>query len=137
MNLIPRPRYAKHGDSIAGAHHAVQWFGRLAPRLLARPRRLEDGCGTTIAEVHAAAVVERDVARDVSCPMRTVGPTMARCCVSTFLTLSVLALAALSVGCDSLRMSKMAAPMPSQGLCFAPADSLQVDHVSSQSGADC
>jgi hypothetical protein len=87
--------------------------------------------------VHAAAVDERDVPRDVSCPMRTVGPTMARCCVSTCLTLSVVALAALSVGCDSLRMSKMAAPMPSQGLCFAPADSLQVDHVSSPSGADC
>jgi hypothetical protein len=87
--------------------------------------------------VHAAAVDERDTPRAANGPMGTIGHALARRGVSTLLTRSVLALAALAPGCDSLPTTKMTGPTLSQALCVAPADSAQADQVSSRSGTEC
>lgn len=137
MNSIHLSRIATQGSSIADAHLAVRWLGRAAPRLLVRQWRLDEGSAATTAEVHAAAVDERKVAPDANCRPGRIGHSMATRRVSMLLTLAVLALAALSLGCDSLPTSKMTDPMINQGSCVPPPDSRQGNQAISQSGTEC
>lgn len=137
MNSIHMSRIATQGGSIAGAHVAARCLGRAAPRLPDRPWRLNEGCAATTAGVHAVVVDERDVALDGDRRLGKISHTLATRGVSILLTATALALAALSVGCDSLPATKMTDPMISQGSCVPPPDSRQMVQVSSRSGTEC
>jgi len=137
MNSIHMSRIATQGSSIADAHLAVRWIGRAGPRLLVRPWRLDEGSVAATAEVHGAAVDERNVSLDDDRRLGSVGHAMVRRRVCMLPTLAVVAIAALSLGCDSLYTSKLTVPIVSQGSCVPPPDSRQGNQVTSQSGTEC
>jgi len=141
MNSIHMSRIATQGCSIADAHLAVRWIGRAGPRLLVRPWRLDEGSVAATAEVHAAAVDERNVALNANRRLGSIGNAMVTRRVSMLLTPlltpAVVAIAALSLGCASLHTSKLTDPIVSQGSCVPPPDSRQGNQVTSQSGTEC
>lgn len=137
MNSIHMSRVATRGISSADAHLAVRWIGRAGRRLLVRPWRLDEGSVATSAEQHAATVGERNGAVEARRRLRSVGHAMVTRRVSMLLTLAVLAMAALSLGCDSLHASNLPDPMVGQDWCFPPPDSSQGKQATSHSGTEC